>query len=234
MQEYQVRRRVGASQLDPRPDGGWDWPKIVKTIAILVVGSGLLWFVVTQLFAGDTQERKAPARSVRAGFPKLAEDGFSESQREVVRWTREEYQRNPTGYDDTVMKYTEGFEESWCADFISWVFYQAGTPFIHPDTGYWRIPGVQTLRAYYEELGAYHDINDEYTPQLGDVLFYFGETPDGDNAEHVAMVLAVDGDHVTTIGGNEGDGKGILRVRTDAYEYGVKGLTAIGASGIGS
>lgn len=129
------------------------------------------------------------------------------------------------------MKYTEGFKESWCADFISWVFHQADVAYVHPDTKYWRIPGVKTLQAYYEGLGAYHAIGDGYVPKLGDVVFYFGETPDGNSSEHVAMVLEVRGDTIVTIGGNETDRR-ILQVRSNTMEVSVKGLTGFGASGI--
>lgn len=169
---------------------------------------------------------------VRAGFPTIHTSGLSMIQQQVLERAREEYQKNPRGYDKTVMTYTEGFKESWCADFISWVFDQAGTPFVHPETKYWRIPGVQTLKAYYEQEDAYHEIGDGYVPKLGDVAFYFGETPDGGSAEHVAMILEVRGDKIVTIGGNETD-KGIIQIRYDALQTDVKGLTAIGASGIG-
>lgn len=169
----------------------------------------------------------------RAGFPIIEVTNFSATQKQVLALAEQEYQKNPTGYDKTVMVYTEGFRESWCADFVSWIFNRAGTPFIHPETKYWRIPGVQTLKAYYEQEEAYHEVGDGYMPKMGDVAFYFGETPDGSNAEHVAMVLGIRGDTLVTIGGNETD-KSIVQIRYDKLQAGVKGLTAIGASGIGN
>lgn len=196
--------------------------------------------VVFQLLgrlSGESTQQESPAQAVEEeksqsqDFPVVDATGFSVVQRKVLALAEQEYRRSPMGYDKTVMKYTEGFKESWCADFISWVFNEAGTPLVHPDTGYWRIPGVQTLAAYYQQEDAYHEIGNGYKPKLGDVAFYFGETPDGDSAEHVAMVLEVRGDTLVTIGGNEGD-RSILQVRYDKLQKDTKGLTAIGASGI--
>lgn len=154
--------------------------------------------------------------------------GFSSTQLAVLKILREEYAKHPTEFDKTVLAYTEGFEELWCADFISWVFNEADTPFIHQDTGYWRIPGVETLQEYYRQFGAYYDV-DDYEPQFGDVAFYFGETPDGSSTEHVAIVLAVKDNTLITIGGNETDA-GIVQIRADRLKEGAEGLSGFGAS----
>ena len=180
------------------------------------------------LIAPEKVVQKAPTRT---GFPTLNTSQMTARQQRVVALAKQEYLKNPVRYDAAVKTYTEGFEESWCADFSSWVFNKAGVGYQQPETGYWRIPGVQTLATYYRELGAYHTVGGGYVPKLGDVAFYFGETPDGGSAEHVAMVLAVEGDRVITIGGNETD-RGILQVRHDKIDTSVKGLTAFGASGI--
>jgi hypothetical protein len=161
-------------------------------------------------------------------FPALDTTDLTPSQQRMVRLLRQEYAKQPMSYDSTVMKYTEGFKESWCADFISWVRFEAGVPFEHQETGYWRIPGVQTLRDYYMDSDAYRHVG-EYTPKFGDVAFYFGETPDGNSREHVAFVLSVQGDTITTIGGNETDA-GILQIRTNKLQEGERGLTGFGVS----
>ena len=222
-----MRRR----QATTPPQKSWRWGRI--SIFVLVVAmciATLTWFISRLQDTEVSQPVSAQQQPVRPGFAIIEVTDLSDMQRQVLTLVQQEYQKSPTSYNDTVMQYTEGFEESWCADFISWVFNQAGTPFIHPDTKYWRIPGVQTLQGYYEQEDAYHEIGDGYEPQLGDVAFYFGETPDGGSSEHVAMVLEVRGDIVVTIGGNEGDG--ILQIRYDRLEKDTKGLTAIGASGL--
>ncbi len=210
----------------------WRWDRIGGLILVVIICiATVFWYTSRSQGAESSQAEVMQRPTVRSGFAVIEATNLSDTQRQVLTLVQQEYQKDPTSYDSTVMKYTEGFEESWCADFISWVFNQAGTPFVHPDTKYWRIPGVQTLKAYYEQENAYHEVGDEYKPQFGDVAFYFGETPDGGSAEHVAMVLEVRGDILVTIGGNEGSG--ILQVRYDTLKKDVKGLTAIGESGIG-
>lgn len=229
---YQVRRRQTIATTTPKRV--WSRRKLSLLAVVLVVIVGAMWQLAARRDTAPAVDsaQQAASSSTRTDFPVLEATQFSDTQKRVLSLVQQEYQKNPTGYDKTVMKYTEGFKESWCGDFISWVFEQAGTPYVHPDTKYWRIPGVQTLMAYYQQEGAYHEIGDGYVPQMGDVAFYFGETPDGGSSEHVAMVLEVRGDMIVTIGGNEGD-DGILRVRYDKLAAGTKGLVAIGASGIG-
>lgn len=163
-------------------------------------------------------------------FPEIPTAELSTTQQTILSIAERQYATEATSYDDTVLTYTEGFEESWCADFISWIMNEADTPFIHPDTGYWRIPGVQTLKDYYMQYDAYHAVG-SYTPEVGDVAFYEGETPDGNSTEHVALVIAVSEDTITTIGGNEGDDE-TIQVRTEVLKKGVQGLTGFGESGV--
>lgn len=224
---YQLRQKQrAAAELS---GGGWNWRKIGvagAVVAVMLFGAGAVVQNIT-----TEPKKETPKVQARAEFPIISLAELSGAQQRVLNIARQEYRKNPRGYDKTVMGYTEGFHESWCADFISWIFHQANTPFIHQDTDYWRIPGVQTLRAYYEQEGAYHEIGDGYRPKMGDVAFYFGETPDGGSAEHVALILEVRGDKLVTIGGNETD-KSIVQIRYDRSEAGTKGLAAIGASGI--
>lgn len=204
-------------------------------IALIIVTAAILlgWFFLFRDDTSTTSEAEAgtgtsTSTNVNEYLSTIDTTGFSSTQLAVLKILREEYAKYPTEFDETVLTYTEGFEESWCADFISWMFNEADSPFIHQDTGYWRIPGVETLQEYYEQYNAYYDVGD-YTPQFGDVAFYFGETPDGSSTEHVAIVLAVEGNNVVTIGGNETDA-GIIQIRADELKDGVKGLSGFGAS----
>lgn len=163
-------------------------------------------------------------------FPALDTSSFTATQQKMLTIMKAEYAKEPVSFDETVLDYTEGFKESWCADFVSWVRIEAGKPFINPETGYWRIPGVQSLRDYYASSDAYHFIG-TYTPKFGDVAFYFGETPDGTNREHVAFVLAVQGDTLITLGGNE-TSKGILQLRSNKLAEGERGLSGFGESNL--
>lgn len=166
-------------------------------------------------------------------FPAIHTAGLTPIQKRLLQTVKEEYYKRPTGNDKTVMKYTEGVEESWCADFISWARDQAGIPWTHPETKYWRISGVGTVKDYYLAASAYMEADklDGYTPKLGDVAFYYGETPDGGSSEHIAMVLGMDGDKLITIGGNETE-KEILQVRYNKLQVGERGLVAIGRTAV--
>lgn len=163
-------------------------------------------------------------------FPLLDESKLTPVQKRIVATARSEYAKRPTGYDKSVMTYTEGSREPWCANFISWVRDEAGIPFEHPTTGYWRIPGVSTLRDYYRQHQAYFAA-DEYTPKLGDVAFYEGDTADSNSSEHVALVLGIEGDKLITIGGNETD-DAILQIRYSKLAVGERGLVAFGRTSV--
>ncbi len=207
----------------------------------LVFFVGFLLIIVAVLFrpaGAETQSTTVPDKQVKAAtvsvkksqtpFPSLDTTSFTIAQKRLLEIITQEYLLQPESYDDNVMKYTEGFEESWCADFISWVRMEAGRPYISEDTDYWRIPGVVSLKDYYAASDAYVMVG-SYTPKFGDVAFYFGETPDGKSREHVALVLDVKNDTLVTIGGNETD-RGILQIRTNDLREGERGLTAFGRS----
>jgi len=163
-------------------------------------------------------------------FPTLNTSSFTPAQQQMLLTMKAEYAKQPKSYDDTVLTYTEGFKESWCADFVSWVRFEANKPFINPETGYWRIPGAQSLRDYYASSDSYFAIG-TYTPKFGDVAFYFGETPDGTSREHVAFVLSVDNETLTTLGGNE-TSKGLLQIRSNKLLEGERGLSGFGKSSL--
>lgn len=116
-------------------------------------------------------------------------------------------------------KYSEGVKEPWCADFVSWVLREAGAPLSNPHSGSWRIPGVYTLTDYFEAAGRFRDPG--YRPEPGDVVLY---SPDWRLGQHTNFVVAVDGDEMTTIGGNEG---GISRGEVSLDDSGIVGFGAL-------
>lgn len=167
------------------------------------------------------------SRSERA-FATIDASTLSPARQRVFNIIKQEYDKDPKYFDATVMKYTEDIRESWCADFISWTYLQADTQLINPHSGYWRIPGVLTLQTYFRDNGAYTSVDSGYIPKLGDVAFYIGsQTPDNTSDEHAAFVIAVDGDKITTLGGNEGTG--VMRLRTETIQQNKdKGLVGYG------
>lgn len=179
--------------------------------------------------AKRTAETVVPSISYRS-FPLIDESRLTAVQKRIVAIAKSEYAKHPTGYDESVMVYTEGIEEPWCANFISWVRDEAGIPYEHPTTSYWRIPGVSTLRDYYRQYDAYFAASD-YTPKLGDVAFYEGNTADTNSSEHVALVLGVEGDKLITIGGNETN-NAILQIRYNKLAVGERGLVGFGRTNV--
>lgn len=116
---------------------------------------------------------------------------------------KEEYALNPEG-----TKYSEGVNEAWCADFVSWVYHEAGKPLVNPHSGSWRIPGTYILREYYEFIGKFKLANSGYNPKAGDILLYDNPSSFG---QHTNIVLESNNGTVTTIGGNEPGGIRVIK-----------------------
>lgn len=136
-----------------------------------------------------------------AAFPSFDRSALSERQLRVLDIARAQFDAQRPG---TV--YSEGVEEPWCADFVSWVFHEAGQPLANPNSGHWRIPGVYTLSEYFQAVGRFEP--PEYRPRPGDVVLYDEPSPLG---LHTNIVVVTDGAEITTVGGNE---EGGIRIRT--------------------
>ena len=141
-------------------------------------------------------------------IPEINTASLSADQQKVVNILKEEYEHQPDG-----TKYSEGVNEAWCADFVSWVFNKAGVPLSNPNSGSWRIPGTYTLREYYEQVGRFKSADSGYEPKVGDIMLYDNPSPFG---QHTNIVIKNDNGIVTTIGGNEPGG--IRVVKHDTVE----------------
>ncbi|MGW5384672.1 CHAP domain-containing protein [Nocardia sp. NPDC003963] len=137
-------------------------------------------------------------------FPTLDRTALTSEQARIVDAAAAEFATPRTGTG-----YSEGNEEPWCANFVSWVMRAAGIPLANPNSGSWRIPGVYTLQEYYESAGRFVAAGSGYRPATGDVILY---SPESRYGQHTNIVLAAASDGtLTTIGGNEGDAVGIER-----------------------
>ena len=100
-------------------------------------------------------------------------------------------------WNSRVLTYSEGNQENWCADFVSWVYLNAGYPFINnaaPGRSYWRIPrvyvnnqGIPNLRSYFIANNAYKTKESGYTPGAGDVVIFSRQ-----DRSHTGIVERVD------------------------------------------
>jgi len=140
----------------------------------------------------------------KRSFPDIDSSSLTVYQQKIIVLLKQEYAAQEPG-----TKYSEGTSEPWCADFVSWIMREAGSPLENPNSGSWRIPGVATLQAYYQSIGAFHAYSSGYQPVLGDVVMYGS---DGIFGQHTNIVLKNDNGILTTIGGNE---NGKIRVYTN-------------------
>jgi len=136
-------------------------------------------------------------------FPDIDRSELSPTQDSIVMIVEAEFKAQPD-----YRKYSEGTDEPWCADFVSWVYKSAGVPFSNPNSGSWRIPGTYTLRDYLNDSGRLND-GEAYRPKTGDLVLYDNPNSFG---QHVNIVLSVNEEgSITTVGGNEPGG---IRVKT--------------------
>ncbi len=164
------------------------------------------------------------SRNTSQPFPDIDETNLNELQKNIIRVSKIEYSKKPISYDENVLTYSSGVREAWCADYVSWVMRESGAPLKNPNSGGWRIPGVLTLREYYKQNNRFKDAQD-YAPQPGDVAIYVNTTSFNTSRQHTSIVLKVEKDRMTTIGGNE---MGRLRVSTQSMKKGDKGLVGYG------
>ena len=166
----------------------------------------------------------SPANSVRldrsrgeATFPDIATTNLSPTRQKIISLAKTEFKAQSAG-----TKFSQGTEEPWCANFVSYIMNQAGAPLKNPHTGGWRIPGTFTLREYYEANGRFKPANSGYQPLPGDVAIYRNSPVFGD---HTNIVLKNDNSVLTTVGGNEVNRIRVFVNRSKQYEgllgYGV-------------
>lgn len=162
---------------------------------------------------------------VSEAYSDIDTKNLSETQKKIVAITKAEYEKKPVSFDQNVLKYSQGIKEPWCADYATWVFNQAGVPLSNPNSRSWRIPGVLTLQSYFKDQDKYEAIG-TYTPKTGDLAIYVGnKTLDGRSRQHTNIVLKVEGDTMTTVGGNE---RGRMRISTQSYKTNENSLVGFG------
>ena len=170
---------------------------ILSVITLLLITSGA---VITQPKIADKLSSlinsvhldRSPGESA---FPDIDTANLSPTRQKIISLAKTEFKAQSAG-----TKFSQGAEEAWCANFVSWVMHQAGVPLKNPHTGGWRIPGTFTLREYYEAASRFKSANSGYQPLPGDAAIYRNSLVFGD---HTNIVLKNDNGVLTTVGGNE-------------------------------
>jgi hypothetical protein len=161
----------------------------------------MLWIAAVLgvvVVAGAVVISVAPSRYLpwdTAELPVADLSALTTDQVRVLELLRAEHEQGRPG-----TFYSDGIDEEWCADFVSWIMREAGRPLSNPNSGSWRIPGVYTLQEYYQGIDAYSENDGSYTPDIGDVVIYDSSRLSG---QHTNIVVSVDGDKAITVGGNE-------------------------------
>jgi len=180
-----------------------------KKVPILLLAILLIAFAALAVFLLQSRFNPLPqilasttASKERQPFPEINASNLSEKQQSLIALLKQEYSLNPEG-----AKYSQGVNEAWCADFVSWIYNETGTPLENPNSGSWRIPGTYTLREYYESQNRLRLAGSGYSPKVGDIMLYDNPSPFG---QHTNIVIKNDEGVVTTIGGNEPGGIRII------------------------
>lgn len=120
-------------------------------------------------------------------------------------------------------KYSQGRAENWCADFVSWIYNRADYPLQEGNDG--NVPAVTTVEQIGKENQKFeYHAAEGYTPQKGDIVVQTN------GLSHVNIVVAVDGDKITVIGGNQGaNGGGFNNSKVTQYTF--TGSTGAGTTG---
>lgn len=161
------------------------WAAVALTV-VVTVGIGAL---LTHVRHHDAAVVAGPQ------FPVIDRSALAPVQTRVLDIVETQWRTQPAA-----TTFTEGVDEPWCADFVSWVMREAGVALRNPNSGSWRIPGVYTLKEAFQAAGRF-ELPAAYRPQPGDVVLWGPDSPMG---LHANIVVAADAMSVTTVGGNEG------------------------------
>ncbi len=120
--------------------------------------------------------------------------------------------------------YSQNNVQEWCADFVSWIYQQAGYP-LQPDPN-WRLAAVVDIQSVGEQNlnFQWHPKSSGYVPQPGDLAIY--------GAGHVNMFISNQNGISTYIGGDQGSGPypggSIVSIETGIgyYDNGITGYVS--------
>jgi len=121
------------------------------------------------------------------------------AQQQAALWGSKPLSYRNQGYYD----YSNNVMELWCADFVSWVYKNAGDPFPNGTRDGWDISFVGNIPSVTTKVSGftYHSVSGApYTPKPGDIGIFSTYEPYG----HAALFISSSGGTTTWIGGDQG------------------------------
>lgn len=212
------------------------WPILVLSLVFIVGAAMTMWGPVNLLATrgGDFPEPDPDRPVQQLRIVDILHAQYVDQPGPSRYFTRGTGQPEPSESDvapaeDSPQPPPPDPEGPWDAAFVSWVLNEAGLPVrqetpANPDA--WLIADTLELARAFDDRGAYLSAADapEFSPQLGDLIFYDYPGPLG---HHVNIVVGVHGD-VVTVGGDEFGRVGLasmnLRGRGGIMGWGATGL----------
>jgi len=125
------------------------------------------------------------------------------AEQELALWESQPGYPTPPYAASGLLKYTNGWYEEWCADFVSWVYNQAADP-LQPDPG-WMVPGVSEIETIGQQNKSFqwHPQSSNYTPVPGDMAVH---SQSGNPDYHINVFISSNNGVSYYIGGDQGSG----------------------------
>jgi hypothetical protein len=148
--------------------------------------------------SGDTVNCANPT-ATSTGLSQTRQNVICLAQAELSLWKSQSGYPQPAYAATGLLKYTDGWYEEWCADFVSWLYNQANYPFSGGSSGGWRLAGVASIQALGEQNGNFHwhSADSGYIPSPGDLAIH--------SSNHVNIFISSSGGISTYIGGDQGN-----------------------------
>ena len=100
--------------------------------------------------------------------------------------------------EDSFSKYSQNKNELWCADFVSWIYNQAGYP-IGPNSSNWRVAAVVGVQGVGNKNDKFHwHSAGSYAPKPGDLVIHLQN-----GTSHVNLLTANNNGQITMVGGDQ-------------------------------
>jgi len=125
------------------------------------------------------------------------------AQQQLALWESQSGYPTPSYSETGYYDYSENSPEEWCADFVSWVYNQAGDPLqTTPD---WKVSAVETIDSIGNKEQTFHYHAAPYTPQPGDLAIHYNSAYTQPYF-HVSIYITTQDGQAQYIAGDTGSG----------------------------